>query len=34
LPGPAAPTQVGLMHRRDVWDAEPALIERMRKILE
>jgi thioredoxin reductase (NADPH) len=22
--GPAAPTRVGLMHRRDVWDAEPA----------
>ena len=31
LSGPAAPTQVGLMHRRDVWDAEPALVERMRQ---
>jgi thioredoxin reductase (NADPH) len=29
--GSAAPIQVGLMHRRDVWDAEPALIERMRQ---
>jgi thioredoxin reductase (NADPH) len=31
LTGPDAPTRVGLMHRRDVWDAEPALIERMRQ---
>ena len=31
LSGPGAPTPVGLMHRRDVWDAEPALIERMRQ---
>jgi len=31
LSGPNAPTRVSLMHRRDVWDAEPALIERMRQ---
>ena len=31
LSGPSAPNLVGLMHRRDVWDAEPALIERMRQ---
>ena len=31
LTGPNASTRVGLMHRRDVWDAEPALIERMRQ---
>jgi thioredoxin reductase (NADPH) len=31
LSASGAPTPVGLMHRRDVWDAEPALIERMRQ---
>jgi thioredoxin reductase (NADPH) len=31
LSGPGAPTRVGLMHRRDVWDAEPALVECMRQ---
>ena len=31
LSGTNAPTGVGLMHRRDVWDADPALVERMRQ---